>query len=106
VNRQRLADLMGRERFGPVGLSPAEHTEKLELQAAFRVPDDMPMKLVNEWASQRSLTRQQREIALLGMRWGPKPRPTGKQAVLETLALRWPQTAKQRELERMRARWT
>lgn len=108
--RQRIVDLMDKERFSGVRLSTAEREERSALQRLAGISEDAPMRMVRQWADgslsgTRSMSAKQHQLETLAMRW-PKPRLSGRQAVLETLALRWPRTAKQAALERMRARWT
>lgn len=114
--RQRIVDLMEKERFSGVRLSTAEREELSTLQRLARISDDAPMRLVRQWADgglsgTRSMSvkhRQlDRQLETLAMRW-PKPRRTGRQAIVELYRIRgeWDMTPKQAALERMRARWT
>jgi hypothetical protein len=115
--RQRIVALMDKERFSGVRLSTAEREELSALQRLAGISEDAPMRMVRQWAAgelsatpntmQRSMTPQQRQVEILGMRW-PKPPLSGKQAVLETLALRWPKprlTSRQKLIETLGNRW-
>jgi hypothetical protein len=125
IQRERIAELMSKDADLNGLLDPAERQELTSLQVLAGIAPDAPISLVRRWArgelgasipnsmqrsmrgmtiSQRSsMTPRQREVELLGNRW-PKPRLTGRQAVVELYRIRddWSKTPKQRAVERMR----
>jgi hypothetical protein len=114
VQRQRIAYLMQLEISRNGLLDKADRDELVALQKLAGIAPDAPISLVNKWAAgllgatiPNSLMRQrQRYLELMEMRWGPRPRLTGKQALVELYRLKgeWYLTPQQIELERLRAR--
>jgi hypothetical protein len=109
--RRRIADLMEKERYSGVRLEPAEREELSALQKLAAISESAPLRMVRQWADgalpdtpRRSMTTRQRQLATLEMRW-PKPRLSGRQAVLELdrMKTEWALTPRQRQVRRMRS---
>jgi hypothetical protein len=122
VQRQRIAYLMQLEASRDGVLDKADRDELTALQKMAGIAPDAPISLVNKWAagllgstipnslqrkpSHRSMSHAQRQVELLGMRWGPTPRLTPRQKLVELYRIKaeFDMTPRQIELERMRAR--